>query len=96
MESIWSGIGDDINKLEEEHADENRWREKSNAPESKQINSVSELIERTKGLSISPRQKVLSDAFNKSSRVVHFGFDCDFHALVFFDDARRSWKVIKW
>jgi len=38
----------------------------------------------------------LRDAFNKSSKVVHYGFDCNYHALVFFDEAKRAWKVIKY
>jgi hypothetical protein len=54
-------------------------------------------MKETKELNLTPGDRAgLPDDFSNSSRVVHFGFDCDFHALVFFDDSKRAWKVIKW
>ncbi len=97
MPRIWAGIGDGIHKLEEEHAHEGAWTTAATGGEPIPIHSLVELMEETKALSMPPEERSgLRDAFSKSSKVVHYGFDCDYHALVFFDDARQAWKVIKW
>jgi hypothetical protein len=58
---------------------------------------MADLHEQTKGLRVTEAEKEeLPAAFKKSSRVIEFGFEGDYHALVFFDEAGKSWKVIKW
>lgn len=96
MDTAWSGIRDGINKLEDQHANEDGWR-KASEPPPEVISSISDLHERTKHLEITVTEREgLPAAFNRSSRVIHFGFEGNFHALVFFDESGKSWKVIKW
>lgn len=96
MDAAWSRIRDGINKLGDQHANENDWR-KASEPEPKVIRSMADLHEQTMELEITASEREeLPAAFNKSSRVIQFGFECNYHALVFFDEARSSWKVIKW
>ncbi|OYW31616.1 MAG: hypothetical protein B7Z47_00530 [Chthoniobacter sp. 12-60-6] len=96
MDAAWSEIRDGIGKLENEHAHEDDWR-KASEPHPEVVSSISDLNEQTKSLEISVSEREgLPAAFNKSSRVIHFGFECNYHALVFFDEAGKSWKVIKW
>lgn len=96
MDAAWSKIRHGIDKLEEEHASEKEWR-KASEPQPKVLGSAADLYDQTKGLKIaSSENDDLSAAYYRSSRVIHFGFTCDYHALVFFDEAGKSWKVIKW
>jgi hypothetical protein len=96
MDAGWSRIRDRIDKLGDEHAHEADWR-KASEPQSEVVSSISDLHEQTKDLEITAAEReVLPAAFNKSSRVVNFGFECNYHALVFFDQAGKCWKVIKW
>lgn len=97
MPRIWAGIGAGITELENAHAPEDAWAKEATGADPRPIRSLAELMEETKELNLTPRDRAgLPDDFSNSSRVVHFGFDCDFHALVFFDDSKRAWKVIKW
>jgi hypothetical protein len=96
MDAAWSKIRDGIAKLEDEHAHENDWR-KASEPQPELVSSISALQVHTKDLEIAASERVgLPAAFNKSSRVIQFGFECNYHALVFFDESGKSWKVIKW
>jgi hypothetical protein len=95
MEAAWAGIRADIDKLEVGHARLDEW--KKSTPEFNAISSLPALKENTQNLGISDdEQRELHDAFAKSSSVFHFGYECNYHALVFFDAAKRAWKVIKW
>jgi len=98
MEGAWAGIRDGINKLDKDHASEDEWRKASEPhPGPDVVVTIAVLNELTKNLGLTEAERSeLTAAFNKSSRVVHFGFECDYHALVFFDDAERAWKVIKY
>lgn len=100
MLGIWAGVMDGINKLEDAHASEDEWRKASvppPEPKPEVVRSITALNELTKDLGLTDAQRLeLPAAYNKSSRVIHFGFECNYHALVFFDDAKRAWKVIKW
>lgn len=100
MEAAWAGVRSAINKLDEDHASEDEWR-KANVPPPEPgpevVRSIAALSELTKDLGLTDAERLeLPAAYNKSSQVVHFGFECNYHALVFFDDAKRAWKVIKW
>ena len=98
MEAAWSGIRENINKLESEHVFEDEWRKAAELhPEPKAVQSITELKKQTEGMEFTSLERdQLTKDFNISSRVIHFGFECNYHALVFFDDAKRAWKVIKW
>ncbi len=96
MDAAWSRIREGISKLENEHAPEIEWR-KASEPQSSVVASVSDLQDQTKSLEITDSEReLLRAAFKRSSRVIHFGFEGNFHALVFFDAAGKSWKVTKW
>ena len=96
MDAAWSQIRGGISELEIRHANEQDWR-KASEPGPQVISSISALRDQIKGLNITDSEReALSTAFRQSSRVVHFGFECNYHALVFFNEAGKCWKVIKW
>lgn len=96
MVAAWSQIRDGIIELENRHANEEDWR-KASESEPLVVSSISALHDQIKGLDLTNSEReALSAAFRQSSRVIHFGFECDYHAMVFFDDSGKAWKVIKW
>ena len=95
MDSIWAGIRDDICRLEETHASLDEWRQR--AAEEQVLQSADELRSALRETGLT--EVDLAEALRKRSRaakVIHFGFDCDYHALVFFDKGKRAESVIKW
>lgn len=95
MEAAWAGIRAGIDKLEDDHAHLDEW--KKSTSQFRAVSSLTALTEETRNLSISDvERKELAEDFAKSSSVFHFGYECDYHALVFFDNARKAWKVIKY
>ena len=94
MPAIWSGIRTDIDKLEARHAPKTDW-DKS-APENFRITSIAKLLEVVPQPLSKSEAEDISDQFRTSALTLHYGFDCNFHALVFFDGEMKSRKVIKW
>lgn len=95
MDSIWAGIRDEICHLEETHATLDEWRQR--AAEEQVLQSADELLSTLRETSLTDVD--LAEALRKRSsaaKVIHFGFDCDYHALVFFDKGNRAESVIKW
>jgi hypothetical protein len=90
MPAIWHSIADEINGLERAHAKEVSWSGASSSVQN--ISTLAELINICPGDMSSDD---LQTAFARSTKVVHYGFE-ELHALVFFDRAGCSWKVIKW
>ncbi len=95
MPEIWKSIADGITNLETESAAESEWIEASESSEP--VTTVSQALFLANRLDMPRTQrKEISDAFGTSATVRHFGFECDFHALAFFDRHGKAWKVIKW
>ena len=90
MQAPWAEIRSTINRLEMEHATEAQWKMKSE--NSEVVPSVSALVD------ICPMCvtiKGIAQDFQRSPKVVHFGFEGGFHALVFFDATGRSGRVLR-
>lgn len=94
MPAIWSGIRADIDKLEATHAPKTDW-DKS-AAEKIRITSIAKLPEVIPPPLSESEADEMSNQFRASALTVQYGFDCDFHALVFFDTEMKTRKVIKW
>ena len=94
MPAIWTGINARIAQLEETRAPKLEW-DKS-ASESCQIRSLHHLREVMPSSFGKPDDGEPPSLFKDSTMVVHYGFDCDFHAVVFFDAKMKPSKVIKW
>lgn len=90
MQDSWTEVRSTINRLEVEHATEAQWKMKSESSEV--VPSVSALVD------ICPMCvtiKGIAQDFQRSPKVVHFGFEGGFHALVFFDATGRSGRVLR-
>lgn len=95
MEHIWAGIGSKIVHLEESHATVDEWTKA--AGEVTRIRNAEELRGslRYTELSSEEMDRALAE-FSSATRTIHFGFDCNYHALVFFGKNNRSSYVIRW
>ncbi len=94
MPALWSGIKADIDKLEARQAPKSEW-DKS-AAEKLRITSIVKLLEVMPQSLAKSEADEISDQFHTSALTVHYGYDCDYHALVFFDAGMKAQKVIKW
>jgi hypothetical protein len=94
MPTLWAGITQSIENLEMRHASSIEWTRLAESCDP--ITSLAELDAtlRLAGISIEDRETVRSE-WGKTSPVVHYGFESDHHALVFFADDHAS-KVFKW
>ena len=93
MPELWKSIADRIDAMEREHAPDAVWREnKDSGSIPQEIRTASELFSACPAGY--PSQGLQTD-FARSTKVVHYGFECDYHAIVFFDADGRAWKVIK-
>lgn len=91
MQAAWGVIAEEINELERTHAAVAEWRRGSES--AVLVNSEEELLALVpSGLS----NKLVRLEFARSAKVIHFGFECDYHALVFFDGGGRAREVFKW
>lgn len=90
MAELWRGITARIDAMERAHAGEATWRENSNS--AKVIRTAAELAA---ACPEEYRGREWHSAFARSTKVIRFGFDCDFRSIVFFDATGRSWRVIK-
>jgi len=95
MELIWEGIRGKIVYLEESHATLAEWREAG--PQEQRLNDVDEARYSLEGTGLAPEDIDQALArLPRATKTIHFGFDCDYHALVFFDKTDRASSVIKW
>jgi len=94
MPGIWSSIRADIVRLEAKHAPKHEWNEATS--ESSKITSIQSLLETVPPDIAENDGSAIADLFSKSSEVVHYGFEGDYHAVVFFDVSKRPIKVLKW
>lgn len=95
MPETWVSIARNIKSLETKRATEGKWIEASDSSDT--VHTVSEMLVLVTTLNLTPAErKEIQEAFEDSVAVRHFGFECNFHALVFFDQAGTGWKVMKW
>ena len=94
MPTLWTGIREDIDKLEARQASQSEWDKL--AAEKLRITSVAKLLEMVPQPLSKSEAEEITERFHTSALTVHYGFDSNFHALVFFDSELRARKVIKW
>jgi hypothetical protein len=95
MPKIWSGIVDQIQGLERAHAPKQEWEQA--ASDSVRVATKEQLVDMLGMGLLSPEDKRKAvAAFYQASDVQHFGFDGDFHALVFFSESGHPMLVVRW
>lgn len=96
MPDIWAAVRNEIDMLERTGAPLLKWKEACGSSE--QISTVLRLHEITKPVRLESEQErtELDQLFSSNPDTYHFGFEGNFHALVFFDASHRPIKVVKW
>lgn len=95
MPLLWSGIRDDIERLEKARGSYSEWVSLSDGHTIlHNSDSVREALKSTRLSDDEVTQVALVSA--KGIRTVHFGFEGNFHALVTFGKDDRSTQVVKW
>ena len=98
MPAIWASIQAQIDELKKGEAAQRQWRKLAdNASRISTLEDLHKAIAAT-GVSADPlererQQKHLENLFHASHRTIHFGFECDHHAIVFFDSVGRQLYV---
>ena len=92
-DEIFASIRNQINSLEQSPKSE--W--KSATGHAEEILSLEALRELTKDVGFEDHERMqLTEDFAKADSVTHFGFDCNYHALVLFDVSEMPFRVAKW
>jgi len=95
MESIWADILSNIVRLDAMHASMADWQKSSTEEHPLRSSDEVRTVLKSTRLTLDEVDQAVR-AFKAASRSVHFGFDCDYHALVFFDKKDRSSSAILW
>ncbi|HYF36231.1 MAG TPA: hypothetical protein VD994_13135 [Prosthecobacter sp.] len=94
MPQIWAGIVEGILTLERRRAPRPEWRAAAEFEEV--VRSRKDLEKVVDGLALDDLTEVEAVALYQRSRLVaHYGFEGNFHALVFFDGRGRALKVLR-
>ncbi len=93
MPSLWAGIRQSIDTLESNHAPVSEWDAASDS--ATRIETRAELDAVLSNITRNGGDKQTMAEWDRWSPVVHYGFECDYHALVFFEKGRAS-RVFKW
>lgn len=95
MESVWASVSADIDRLERAHAPRSEWIKA--ASDSTRVSSLPQLHSIIVGVHLEETERQhLDHIFRSSQRTTLFGFEQNFHALVFFDARDVSTHVVKW
>ena len=95
MKSIWADIRSNMARLNEAHASMADWQKSSTEEHPLRSSYEIRKVLKSTHLTLDEVDQAVK-AFKAASRSVHFGFDCDYHALVFFDEKNRSSSAIFW
>jgi hypothetical protein len=92
-EALFQPIRDRIDSLE--NASESEWE--SAAASSEEVASLDELASLTRNVGFAPGERMgLVADFHRAARVTHFGFEANYHALVFFQASGKPFRIEKW
>ena len=95
MPDAWAAIHSKIDRLENSHATPAEWTKAADGSE--KITRISQLHTTLTTLLLdASEQRQLDKLFRTSARTIHFGFECNYHALVFFDSNDRPVRILKW
>lgn len=95
MPDIWAGIRSKIDDLETLRAPASTWSqvadEETPVVSDKQLTGILQLASFSQ-----PEVLAAQSTFNRCAKTVLFGFEGNYHALVFFQSAGVAHSVIKW
>jgi hypothetical protein len=96
MPDSWAGVRNEIDTLERTGAPLSKWKAASGSTE--RVSTILRLHEITKPLKLGSEleKSELDRLFSIAPDSYHFGFEGNFHALVFFDPSHQPIKVVKW
>lgn len=95
MATLWNKVGDKVELLGSRNASRSEWKSESESEEPiTNQRQLRECIERSR-LETHAKTEAF-EIFRTSEFVAHYGFDADYHALVFFDKSRHSIRAFKW
>ena len=95
MPGIWAETVAGIDDLQLRGATIPEWR--ASAADSEVIGSIGELKEVLASVPLADGEWIgLVADFNAAAKVLHFGFEGNFHALVYFDQNGRAYRTLKW
>jgi hypothetical protein len=96
MPDLWAGVRNEIDALERTGAPLSKWKAASGSAE--RVSTIVRLHEIIRPLKPgSEREKnELDQLFSSAPDTYHFGFEGNFHSLVFFDASQKPIKVVKW
>lgn len=94
LEAFEKSLVEDLNRLSDAKAELYQW--KKYAPSSTRISNINEAIDILKNVQYSDTDLPTISKYIEKGSVWHFGFDCNYHALVAFDHENRCVYVIKW
>ena len=83
MPDLWQSIAGDIAELERSHAPKKEWDHKAESGRTVRDTTELSAVLSQSGLSPSDRSEAIL-RFKNVEEVVHYGFESNFHALVFF------------
>lgn len=95
MPGIWASILADIDQLKQNQASRTEWTKASDsATEIKTIEELRQVIKDTGApvdeIKNKSDQAQMEKLFRTSHCIIHFGFECNFHEIVFFDEKDRQ------
>ena len=95
MPKIWASLEDRISLLKKVSATQAQWTKA--AEDASPVSTITELRVAILATGVPAdavesqrQQEHLERLFYTSHHVIHFGFECDFHAIVFFDSRGRQ------
>ncbi len=95
MLGIWNQIASTIDNLEASKATPDKWA--ANAEHSEEVHTEQQMSLLIARMAMPADERAaLVRIYKSSDKVVHYGFEGDFHALVFFDDQSKAQRVVKW
>lgn len=95
MPVIWATIRNEIEVLETKQAAPDQWARK--AESSERIFNKEQLTHTVAHLTLPvPEKERLLMYLSSSTQAIHYGFEGNYHALVFFDAQNKPSHVLKW
>ena len=95
MTGLWASVGDEIRSLEDTKSIKAKWSAAAESEEPVKTREQLDGILNRSRLSEQERTQA-RQMFKAGQLIAHFGFDADYHALVFFDATQRPARVFAW
>lgn len=94
--NLWADVRNEIERLERSGAPLSKWKESSESNE--RVTTILRLHEITESIKFKsePEKRKFDQLYSSGPETYHFGFEGNFHALVFFDASQNPMEVLKW